>query len=1355
MKIPDGGLLLGAAALLAVLAGSPGNDSRGADGGPASAFTIRADRFDRGNVRASRPGAEYADRHPCIWNAGRVPNRAEYDLDFPVTAEYTLSILYAAADSRPVDILLDGVRVHRGCAGVTGSWQTSTAAWEPQCRLRASAGRHTIALVCPGPCMPHICALRLESAVPFPDGWRLARSAPSPADPGAVRPFTPRAHRLLALALRPDFGAPEGPALAADVRPAGEDIPEGPAARDELLRTGTEGLPPETPWVARLRARLPGGGESTESLDLSPARLRSMLGHVLELIDDYRSMDGSGPALLEAERIEARTILAEADRIDAAPEGRPRWERFCSAYMAAYRLEARTVLANPRLDFDQLLFVRRKASSPSLGLPQNWQSNCALPREGFDDSIEILRPHASGGGTRTLFRPDPPRFVGDVDLDFDASRLLFSSVGARGRWQVFEVRADGTGLRQATPGVEPDVESYDACYLPDGRIIFSSTAAFAAVPCVNGSTLVANLYRMEPDGTGIRQLCFDQEHDWCPEVLPTGRILYQRWQYTDTPHAHDRILFHMNPDGTGQMEFWGASSYWPNSFFYARPIPGDPARVVGIAGGHHGVPRMGELVIVDPARGRREAGGVVARIPGRGKAVEPVIADNLVDASWPKFLHPWPLDGKYFLVSAQPAPDLPWGIYLVDVFDGMFLLREEPGWALLEPIPLRPRPRPPAIPDRTDPSRRDGLVYLADVYIGAGLAGVPRGEVKRLRLLSYHYLYPGMGGPQGVVGMEGPWDIKRILGTVPVEADGSAFFRVPACVPISVQPLDAEGKALQLMRSWFTAMPGEAVACAGCHEGGDLGPPSGRGTAPARPPSEIEPWRGPPRGFSFEREVQPVLDRRCAGCHDGRPRPDRGAIPDLGSRERIRDYTSVFHHGGADAGRFSVPYAELHRFVRRPGLESDLHALAPLEFHADTTLLVRMLRKGHGGVRLDAEDWDRLVTWIDLNAPFHGTWAEIAGEERVKGPAGRRRALARLYAGLDIDPEAIPPVPTRVEPERPEPEPPGDPGPSDLPGWPFGPDEARRRQEAAGLPARTVRLDDGVEMELVLVPAGSFLMGDAGRPGERPRAAVRIGRPFWMGRCEVTNREYSVFDPLHGSRVESRHAMQFGVRGFHVDGPRQPVVRVSWLRAMDFCAWLGARTGMRFSLPTEAQWEYACRAGSAADFWWGGPEKDFSPLANLADITLREFVCDPYRKDRVPFPDPGRYDDWIPRDGRFRDGGLVSEDVGRRAPNAWGLADLHGNVAEWTLSAPRSYPYRDDDGRNDPSSGEARVVRGGSWSDRPGDARASSRLAYRPYQGVFDVGFRVVAEAVGPEHEAARAPETGSNRSCGRGPSAP
>jgi formylglycine-generating enzyme required for sulfatase activity len=207
--------------------------------------------------------------------------------------------------------------------------------------------------------------------------------------------------------------------------------------------------------------------------------------------------------------------------------------------------------------------------------------------------------------------------------------------------------------------------------------------------------------------------------------------------------------------------------------------------------------------------------------------------------------------------------------------------------------------------------------------------------------------------------------------------------------------------------------------------------------------------------------------------------------------------------------------------------------------------------------------------------------------------------------------------------------------------------------------------------------------------------------------------------------VESKNATQYGVQGYPVNRPEQPVVRVSWQEAMAFCRWLSAKTGAAASLPTEAQWEYAARAGASGPHFFKGD--DFSAFANLADAKLAEFASDVWDNDK-PLRDATRYDEWIPKDPRFNDGGLLTVAPGRYRPNAWGLHDVYGNAAEWTRSIYRPYPYDPGDGRDDPSVPGPRVVRGGSWRDRPARATSSFRLAYQPYQRVFNVGFRIVAE---------------------------
>jgi formylglycine-generating enzyme required for sulfatase activity len=1017
------------------------------------------------------------------------------------------------------------------------------------------------------------------------------------------------------------------------------------------------------------------------------------------------------------------------------------------AEFAALHREA--LLANPLLQFDKLLLVRREDKG-DLGLTPNWGGKTDIGKTGYDNELMILSPVGPDGNLATVYRPAGREFVGDLDLHWNADRLLFTMPSGKGvgPWNVYELELDPTtGQARSAPvqvtGDWPGVDSADGCYLPDGRVLFTSTAAQTVCPCWGRyapTHRAAQLHLLDRGSGRVRQLCFDQDHNWCPTVMNDGKVLYQRWEYTDTVHFFTRLLFTMNPDGTGQTALYGSNSYWPNAVFDARPVPGHPSLVVGVVGGHHGSARAGELVLFDVTKGQTGADGVVQRIPGYGKKVEPIIRDALVDASWPKFLHPFPLGdaggrgGKYFLVACKPTPASAWALCLADVFDNIVPIRGVAGSALLHPIPFVKRPMPPAIPDRVQLDRKDATVSLGDIYAGPGLAGVPRGTVKQLRVLAYHYAYLGTGG-HGAVGTDGSWDVKRILGTVPVHEDGSAHFIVPANTPLSLQPLDAQGRALQLMRSWFTAMPGENVSCVGCHERRAETLPIRNAVALKGPPSPIAPWFGPPRGFGFEREVQPVLDRFCVGCHNDQPRPDgrpmidlrRGRLAGPGDRDPA---LGVLHPSNCGCGPWhkwpinrSMSYEAIHRYVRRPGAESDYHLLPPLEYHAETSELVQMLRKGHHGVELDAEAWSRLFTWIDLNVPYHGNWGEYVGADPVA--VQRRREYAQRFANLADDPEWLPPLPNGpVKPVMPpEKAAPVSPDIS-VPGWPFGRDEARRRQQeaAANLGIGSARqtewrldLGHGLAMELVLIPGGEYLMGDAaGCDDERPVSPVRIEPPFWMGRFEVSNDQYALFDPQHDSRYISLFGKDITVRGLPVNQPKQPVVRVPWTAAMEFCRWLSDRTGRRFSLPTEAQWEWACRGGTVQAMWYGGVGTDFGRLANLADRRLVQASAQSF--------------DWLPKVAAVDDGSCVTAEVGRYAQNPWGLCDMHGNAAEWTRSLYQPYPYRDGDGRNEAAADGHRVVRGGSFQDRPHRSRSAFRLAYPQWSRVYNVGFRVVCQ---------------------------
>jgi formylglycine-generating enzyme required for sulfatase activity len=1087
----------------------------------------------------------------------------------------------------------------------------------------------------------------------------------------------------------------------------------------------------------------------SRQLDLALAHARDFdyEGLRLALADLERTFPGRYPATYRVRFVELeaalRPVLAQS-----ASSQLSSFETIANLQTRLEALKHEALLANPLLDFERLLVIKRKPLGDPrrsqwegfglgeyLGVPRqsSWNHGTMPNVDKWTNEIAVLSAVRPEGRLTTLYAADRPGLVADIELHWDADRLLFSMPDKNKNWQVCEIQADGSGFRQLTPSLHPDVHNYDPTWLPNGEIIFLSTAPLQGVPC-NAGVIVGMMYKMDRDGRNIRQLTFEQDHDYTPAVMHDGRVLYLRWDYTDTPHVWNRLLMTMNPDGTRQMSFYGANSYWPNAFFYARPIPDRPTKVVSIATGHH-EGRVGELVILDTALGLEETAGVVQRIPGRGKKVEPVIEDKMTEHSWPKFLQPWPLNENYFLVACKPEPDSLWGIYLVDVFDNMVLVKEEEHFALLEPVPFRPRPTPPIIPDTVQPARQDALVYMQDVYSGPGLQGVPRGTVKNLRLFTYHFGYQRLAGIDHRVGADGPWEIKRVLGTVPVEADGSAFFRVPAKTPISLQPLDAEGKAVALMRSWLTAQPGENVSCVGCHDRANLSPAT---TQPAlalkRPPSEITPWRGPVRGFSFAREVQPVLDKFCVGCHDGRPRPDGQTPLDL---RRDQDAYVVYAKGNIDGktirgvakekllGKygavFEPAYVALRQFVRVGGLESDLHLLPPKEFHADTSELIRMLQKGHYNVKLDVEAWDRLVTWIDLNAPCHGTWGEVS---RIPGNQRERRlALRQLYGGLVEDDEMILlPASAPVQPVRPEPMPPAVRQTVSLRNWPLSPAQASQLQASKDPVIRTLDLGGGVSMEFVRVPAGQFVMGDArGEADEQPLAAVRIERGLWMAKYEVTNEQFARFNPAHESRFEHRSSWIFSEEylGWRLDRPTQPVVRVSWQEAMEFSRWLSAKLGESVTLPTEAQWEYACRAGSASPLAYGDLDSDFSRLANMADTNLRRLADEGWRP---------KSPDLVPRDARFDDGALVTAVVGSYRPNAWGLHDMHGNVAEWTRTTYQPYPYRSDDGRDALGAQGPKVVRGGSWRDRPKFCRSAYRWSYPPYQKVFNVGFRVVIE---------------------------
>ncbi|MFP4579969.1 MAG: SUMF1/EgtB/PvdO family nonheme iron enzyme [Candidatus Sumerlaeia bacterium] len=1018
-----------------------------------------------------------------------------------------------------------------------------------------------------------------------------------------------------------------------------------------------------------------------------------------------------------------------------------------------FAFQSKALLANPLLEGDGLVFVKRTVDT---AVPR-WRTYGSDPEVAHHSAINEIAviPEANPAAPmKTIYKPDGRKYVAHLDLDWDGNKVLFSDDG-----NLMEMSTGGENPRMLIPERPQWLNNFDGCYLPDGGIIFSSYAGHKGVPCGNGSPQTQSLFLLKPDGKTIRRLTFDQDHDWHPTVMNDGRVMYTRWDYTDAHHYYARLLFAMNPDGTLQFSLYGTNAYFPNGKFYTRPIPWQNSRMVTTEVGHvEPIGRAGRLLLLDVSRAQAGPEGVVQVMPGKDLPIETTTNYLPIrDFSAPRYKHPWPLadskdprgSGKYFLTACKLNAASPYAIYLVDVYDNLVLIRKEAGWDLSEPIQLRERFKPPVMPDLTDPDSKTATVHLVNVYEGDGLKDVPKGSVKALRLFGYHFGYEGIGGHLPIA-INGPWDARRILGTVPVEPDGSAFFEVPANVPIAVQPLDENGAALQIMRSWYTAMPGERASCIGCHEQTSQVPPQSMGTmAIKRGVTPRKAWYGPDRPFSYEREIQPVLDKYCISCHNGEGMKKNPLVFDLRSVKDGNTITPDMVHEFQSEDKkypgmarqypleyFPPSYRILQRYVRRYMLESDYILRNPGEYHVNTSPLIQMLRKGHHGVKMEPEAWDRLITWIDMNVPCHGTWTEVAerrtgGEKvlgRVKEGIAQRMECDRLFGGPDFNPEVYP-NDYRADLGKPvKPEKLIDPiSNARCDNWPMTIEQAQARQKAMNAKPKTITLLADQPIELMPIPAGEFIMGDLdGMRDELPVTAVKIEKPFYMATREITNAEYALFDPDHESGFFDNLGKNNEHRGKPMNLPEQPVIRVSWDEAVAYCEWLSNKTGMTVRLPTEAEWEYACRAGSDEPLNYGDLDTDFSKYENLSDITLHKnaffFPVKPYANHTTGMR---FYATLFSLDPRFEDGQTIPDGVGMYEANAWGLRDIHGNVQEWTASPYRPYPFKNVDAEGE---NVKRVARGGSWCDRPRDARAAIRRAYHPWQRVHNVGIRIVVE---------------------------
>jgi hypothetical protein len=328
-----------------------------------------------------------------------------------------------------------------------------------------------------------------------------------------------------------------------------------------------------------------------------------------------------------------------------------------------------------------------------------------------------------------------------------------------------------------------------------------------------------------------------------------------------------------------------------------------------------------------------------------------------------------------------------------------------------QPVPLAQRSVPHVRPSVVDHEQTKGTYYIQDIYRGPGLAGVARGTIKKVRVVALEYRAAGFGcnysdGEGGAALSSTPvsigngcWDVKVVLGDATVYEDGSACFKVPARTPVYFQALDARSRAVQTMRSWSTLQPGEEFSCVGCHEAKQEAPGT-RGTTLAmrRGPGELEPFYGPARGFSFAGEIQPILDRHCISCHDGRDQtldwdqplaesqddPVAGhAFSLLGTpnhdptamRYWSDSYLALTRAGHPDRWKDSIQ-GQPNRLVSWVTAQSAPPMLPASSAGSIRSDLYDMLAQGHAGVRLTREQLDRIACWIDLGVPYCGDYRE-------------------------------------------------------------------------------------------------------------------------------------------------------------------------------------------------------------------------------------------------------------------------------------------------------------------------------------------------------------------------------------------
>jgi hypothetical protein len=776
---------------------------------------------------------------------------------------------------------------------------------------------------------------------------------------------------------------------------------------------GQASLPRQTAPVAlelqRELARLAPSAAKTSTPDLLAAALEEWWRD--DRLTDTASayMAAVADHLARIRRLAADLGLTECPMLEQLTAKTPKTvTEWRSLYLQVHLLKREMVFQNPLWDFDRLVFCKRAQPSYShlVGQYFGWRQRAGgglfvLERAGHSLAVRdlvgqrlpagsFLEPGLSYDGKRIVFAfvacPPPP----------DSTLLPVNERGDEsGYYHIYEIELEDGRLRQLTRGCYDDMMP---CYLPDGGIAFVSTRRRGYSRCFGPNFSKRwhsyTLHRMNADGGGLRILSLNDVSEWFPAVSNTGEILFARWDYIDRDAVTHQNLWSMRPDGCNPTALWGNATPKPHCTFQAKPIPGS-RKIAFIASAHHAV-TGGPLCVLDPAVDPNSQEAVSRFTPGPFPEAESTQIEEYYHS-------PWPLSEQYILAAysrerlifedehlRNPNPDNALGFYLLDRGGNRELIYRDPNINSVCPIPLKPRPVPPVLPSTLPlEAPPTGELLITDVY--QGLGDLPRGRIKQLRIIQ---IFPkttwlANSPPIGIAGEE---NTRAILGTVPVEADGSARFLVPAHKPILFQALDQDGFAWQTMRSTTSVQPGECLSCVGCHEHRMAAPPHAAvmPLAMRRLASRVEPGELGGRPFAFVDVVQPVLNKHCVKCHHG-PEAKKGIIL---TDEPVGGFTRSYLALCSDPPVKEQKQAPIGPLVPRFAMRNQVQKTPPGgAYGAIGSRLIKMLRAGHQDVKLDDREMRRLAAWIDCNAVFHGTYDAT---EQAKQLAGEQIAMPEI-----------------------------------------------------------------------------------------------------------------------------------------------------------------------------------------------------------------------------------------------------------------------------------------------------------------------------------------------------------------------